>query len=278
MKILLDPGLPQHWVSRIEAGAQMAMASGVRYGMMVGCAEADLIVQGLRNWPAVVVRCLTPDEGDGRLSAGGPDPVPVVGYVSDGDLAQVARALNGGRPLQGLLIEGVSDKPWDVLEALQCAQRHLLPKRLEGDLAEIAGEKIGRLSIRALLDGRRIDVTLMAELYGRSPRTLRRHFAARGLPRPERWVGWLTTLAASAYLSTSRRTIASAAFLLGYNSGSALSQVCRRLTGSGLSTFRGPRGWQAVLADLRNDCGGEAVVRKMDKGRGGSYEPEEEAS
>lgn len=269
VNVLLDPRIPAHAVRRVDAGIRMASVGGMRYDLFPAREGLDLMMQGLRRWPAIVLRRIASDD-DPSLSdpeRAGPDAqvVPVVGYVREADMALVGKSLNRGFPLHGLLIEGVSDTPRDVVEALRRAQRHLLPPCVEVGLAEIAGAVIGTMSMRALLDGRRITVPMLSRYYGASPRTLRRHFASRGLPTPERWVAWLSTIAASAYLSTRRTTVERAAFNLGYGSGAALSQVCRRLTGMGLSSFSGPGGCRSVLVQLRNACAADYLAALDDE-------------
>ena len=269
VRVLLDPRIPAHVVRRVDAGVRMASAGGIRYDLFPALEGADLRMQGLRHWPAIVLSQLTPDHAPSPPHPKRVEPdallVPVVGYVREADMALVGKALNRGLPLHGLLIEGVSDQPRDVVEALCCAQRHVLPPYVEGELKEIAGGVIGTMSMRALLDGRRITVPLLARYYCASPRTLRRHFASRGLPTPERWVAWLSTIAASAYLSTHRTTVERASFNLGYGSGAALSQVCRRLTGMGLSSFSGPGGCRSVLVQLRNVCAADCLAALDDE-------------
>src|SRR5690606_11456982 len=122
----------------------VSVQSGMRFGVIRADPEIDLVEQGLRHWPAVVVQALSARAGNGVPGPGGAKSsgVPIVGYVRQAEVALVARALHGGWALKGVLIEDVSDKPWDVLEALQSALRSALPAQLEQDLVQIAGERI----------------------------------------------------------------------------------------------------------------------------------------
>lgn len=231
----------------------MAAAEGVRY-RLVRLDQGGGVERAQITGPAVVIQSLSGAEEVRDRVGSFSSSIPLVGYIRQSDVSIIAQAIRENWPLCGLLIEDVSDKPWEVLETIRAVHRHTVGKRLEPHLRALAGDRLGRLSTQALADGRRINGRLLAEVYGTSRRTLRRHFSRRKLPPPDRWSNWLNVLIAVDLLGTSHRTITSIGFALGFDSGAALSQTCRRLTGTGLSAFRNGDGFETLMHHLRRDC------------------------
>lgn len=256
MKIVVDEELPASCLDRLKSALRMEAAGGV---------DHEIVLTG--SWQAIKGAVAGAETSVSMHTFSRPDRdrpmmmsvrrryphVPFIAYLPRRRIEVAARIVSDDWPVQSLLIEDVVDSPREIAAALTDSRRKSGAERLHSSFTDLAGERVGEALSRALRDEHRVDASRLAEHYGTSPRTLRRHLADAGLPAPGRWASWLNVMEAAILLGDPDRTTESAAFEVGYGSGAALSQVCRRLVGEGISRYRGEEGLEKLLGHLRRE-------------------------
>lgn len=122
------------------------------------------------------------------------------------------------------------------------------PGLLWGKLPDLLGR------LHEMRGARDLSVALSISL-----RRVRTHLREMRFPPPKRFLAWCRVIVASRLLRDDRRTTEDAGLWLGYSSGPAFRNACRRLIGAPPSKLRTSVGFESALQRFGRETGLTAV-------------------
>lgn len=195
--------------------------------------------------------------------------VPIVAYVSEAP-GRARDLFDAGRlGVESLVLADRDDAPESLRAMVEQAEargvaalmrRHLAP--LDPFLRDTVMIAVTRLHEHLTPD-------TLARALGVSRRALSRHLQDSGFPPPQQLLGWARLIFAAHMLETRTRSADSAAQALGYASGSAFRNICRRYVGATPQEIRSRGGARFVLDAMlaRSRSGASATPGNSDDKR-----------